>query len=58
MKEQAVIAWDKAKRERLRKACKAARRLGKSDKDIFMFDEHAFILRFAEYLVEYLDMKL
>lgn len=58
MENHTMIEWTKDKRERLRKACKAERAKGMNRHGIFQFDGHDFVLGYAEYLVEYLDMRM
>lgn len=50
-----TVRFDKRKRERLRKALEAAQRAGLQQ---FTFEEHEYVVRYAEYLLEYLDLKL
>jgi hypothetical protein len=46
------------KLRRLRKALKRAKAEGKGRQDTFMFDGNEYVVGYAEYLVEYLNMKL
>jgi hypothetical protein len=49
------IKFDESMREQFRKAYKAALKAGSAQ---FVFDGNDYDLRYAGYLLEYLDMKL
>ncbi|HEY6021358.1 MAG TPA: hypothetical protein VIY48_16075 [Candidatus Paceibacterota bacterium] len=49
------VTFDKPKRERLRKAYRAAIR---KKQDKFTFDGNEYLACYAKYLLEYLDMKI
>lgn len=49
------ITWTREKREQLRKAYAEARQAGK---DVFEFDGHEYVTRYAGYLLKYLDARL
>ena len=49
------VKFDHAKREALRKVYKAAI---KAEKETFEFEGNEYLVRYAGYLLEYLDMKI
>ena len=50
-----VITWDRAKLERFRKAYNNTVR---KRHDVFMFEDHNFLVSYARYLIMYLDTQL
>jgi hypothetical protein len=54
MTNRPVIEWTPTKAQRLRGAIAVARKNGQ---DTFMFDGHEFVVRYAEYLLEYINMQ-
>jgi hypothetical protein len=53
--DRPIITWNKAMRERLRKAFNTANHSGAAQ---FEFDGYQYLTNYAKYLLEYLDMKL
>lgn len=53
MENRSVISWDKPMRERFRKAYKKH-----INEEKFEFEGHEYLVHYAKYLIEYLDMRL
>ena len=51
MTDRPVINWTPAKAKRLREAITIARN---NEQETFMFEGHEFLVRYAEFLAEYL----
>lgn len=56
MSEQKVIEWTKPMLERFRKEYSKAKS-EKQPTDTFVFDGNTFVISYAKYLIEYLDMR-
>ena len=56
-KDSRVIEWDRPKLERFKKVYSAAVAQRTND-DVFEFDGHEFNIKYAKYLIEYLDSRL
>lgn len=50
-----VIEWTKEKRDRLEKVYKSEIANGSGRYDTFKFEDHEFVVGYAQYLLQYLD---
>jgi hypothetical protein len=57
MSEPGIIDWNRAKLRRFKAEYERQLTRGKSKDATFAFDNHIFVMGYAKYLIEYLELR-